>query len=312
MMPKKTLRVDFLPRSAFKGYPDSYTLFGAICWGIRVLEGEEALTDMLEKFKEKPPFLISSPVFIRKGKLFFPRPALEENSEEELTPESYSLRKKVKKAKYVSEDAFRAVLEGKVRTSGELSKFTEEGEFYSSLNTIHASINRITWTTSGGELYNEEVYYLSLPFSVFFLFYQEEFEALVKSALRFVQLGGNRSTGMGRYKVIFGDVPEWFIKHLEPTENFISLSPHFYDDSFVLEESLYEPKPLMGIVDNYFYAPTPAIIKRKVMYIDRGSNIRVKNRKDFYGGLKEVVRDEGRNVTVYQYGYAFPLYVRWQ
>jgi len=311
MRAERLIVANFVPRSPFKSFPESYTLFSAICWGVRVLYGEEALKDMLGRFLKEPPFLISSPVFERGGTYFFPKPVLEDGWEDELGKDDYGKKKEVKKARYISEEAFKKVLEGEINTNKELYRFLRSREIlFESVNTTHASISRITWTTAGGQLYNEEVYYISAPFLVFFLFFDGSFETPVRASLEFSQLGGNRSTGMGYYHIKFGESPRWIEKHLDYSDRFISLSPHFYDESFDMQKSMYDVFPTMGVVDNYFYAPTPHILKKRVMYINKGSNMKLKEKKHYYGKLKEVLVDNHRNVTIYQYGYAFPLYVR--
>jgi CRISPR-associated protein Csm4 len=73
------LRFSFRPLSPFKHFPESFTLFGAICWGVRVLYGEDELEKMLEAFLNEPPFIISSPLFEKNGKLLFPKPILKDD-----------------------------------------------------------------------------------------------------------------------------------------------------------------------------------------------------------------------------------------
>ncbi len=315
MEPKKVLEAIFLPRSPFKGLPESYTLFGALCWGIRILYGQEKLLSMLESFKSNPPFLISSPFFIdREKERHLPKPILLDDWEESDDPEEYASRKEIKRMQYIPEGSFLKILKGEISTNRELrSHLTgKTTAFYQSVTSAHASINRITWTTTEGSLYNEEAVYIASRFGIFIALYDESYEELVKNSLSFVQLGGNRSTGMGAYELDFREAPEWVREHMKPSNShrFISLSSLFYDDAFDMENSLFEPKPVGGVVDNYYFAPVPAIIKSRVMYISRGSNMALKGIKGFYGGMKEVVRDEGRGVSILQYGYAFSLYVR--
>lgn len=68
--------------------------------------------------------------------------------------------------------------------------------------------------------------------------------------------------------------------------------------------------PYMGVVDNYYEAVIPHIWKKRVLYIDKGSNIKVERNKDFYGAFKNLSRIEDK--PIYQYGYAFPIFVRWE
>ncbi|MBL8149871.1 MAG: hypothetical protein JNN15_08080, partial [Blastocatellia bacterium] len=104
--------VYLLPKSPFtKSAPRSDTLFGAICWAIRLLYGQQKLVDIIEKFdaaieSARPlPFLLTScfPYFQDKqGKIhFLPKPLLPldcktTSTTAELTPSSKL--KKLKKA----------------------------------------------------------------------------------------------------------------------------------------------------------------------------------------------------------------------
>ena len=307
------LRVDFKPLSPFKSFPESYTLFGAICWGTKILFGENVLEDLLEEFKTNPPFLISSPVLKIKETLYFPKPALPSGYTEVRTHEEYKAIKKVKKARYIAQDTFKKILNGKIRSREDLSQEIEGSKerLYFEQNLPHASINRITWTTTGGELYNEPVYYFGVPFSVFILIKNQDRLNLIESALRWAPLGGNKSTGMGFAEVNFKEEQGWLNEYINlKTKRFISLSPHFYDRSFDLGESYYEPYPFIGAVENFYGRVTPSIWKRRVLYIGKGSNIKVSDQKDFYGSLKVAYEDKNTGKRIYQYGFAFPLYVR--
>ncbi|HID66476.1 MAG TPA: hypothetical protein EYP32_06725, partial [Aquificaceae bacterium] len=60
----KVVRFTFRALSPATLFPESYTIFGAICWGIKILFGEKDLKEILERFKESPLFILSSPLFI--------------------------------------------------------------------------------------------------------------------------------------------------------------------------------------------------------------------------------------------------------
>ncbi len=88
----------------------SDTLFGAICWGYRWLYGEEALEQLLERFKSgEAPFLISSCFpYLEAGRdrvYLYPKPVAFEPGGGER--EDAELAKKLKRIKYVSEGLFK-------------------------------------------------------------------------------------------------------------------------------------------------------------------------------------------------------------
>jgi len=77
----KIYRVFLSPKAKINIFPGSDTLFGAICWGIRWIYGEDKLESLLNDFfNHKRRFLISSvfPVLVRDNMrvYFFPMPKL--------------------------------------------------------------------------------------------------------------------------------------------------------------------------------------------------------------------------------------------
>lgn len=304
------LRVDFKPLSPFKSFYESFTIFGAICWGIKILYGEEELKSMLPDFLEKPPFIISSPLPVYKGKVYFPRPHLKGGWKYFKSTEEYKVKKSLKKINYIDEETLKKILNGKIKTEKELWDHIKDknfnNKFIKSVNIPHAKINRISWTTAGGELYNEETVYIAVPFSVFIYFYDESYIEKVKSALRFSQLGGNKSTGMGMCKVSFSEEKSLKEYIENKTDKFTTLSPVFPDESFNLNESYYEVFPVMSPVENFYEFPKGNIWKKRVVYIEKGSLIKVHKEKEFFGSLKKAFDDK----DIYYYGFAFPLFVR--
>jgi CRISPR-associated protein Csm4 len=207
------------------------------------------------------------------------------------------------------------ILKGQIKTERELwndikEKSKSESPLHK-LNVPHASINRITNTTEGGQLYNEDTHYVAGKFSVLVFFFNHDYAEKVEASLRFTQLGGNRTTGMGYSEVNVEDVNgelEEFIK--QPTQKLITLSPTLKDTAYDLSESYYELFPLLSPVDNFYSVVSPAIWKRRRIFITKGSLIKVRENKPFYGELAEALTNRDTGKRIYQYGLAFPLYVR--
>ncbi len=310
------IRAVFTPLSPFRFFPESFTLFGAICWGIRVLYGESELEQMLSEFTKNPSFIISSPLPISKGGILFPKPILKGGWKDVASMEEYKERKNAKKLNYVDEKTLRKVLEGEIRTEKSLWDHVKD-EHLNQLQIMgvaqpHASINRITWTTEGGQLYNEESTYIGVKFAVLIKFFDENYEEKVKASLSFTQIGGNKSTGMGNCRVEFEKYNGWIDEYInEQRGNFITLSPTLYDSSFLLEKSYYEVYPFVSPVDNYYGVISPAIWKRKTLFISKGSLITTESSKPFFGGIKKALFNRETNKAIYHYGYAFPLFTRW-
>ncbi len=291
----------FKPLSAFSNVPSTNTIFGAICWGIRWLESEQKLLETLKSFKEgKPPFVISTPLPWKDGKWAFPRPIYFIS----ITPKSaeeYKQYKKLKGAKWVSWEVFKKVLEEKPSRLFEGEKVQIKQEVIP-----HASINRLTMTTVGGEFYNEPVYWLP-PFGVLIRFFDPSFEPLVRACLEFSQLGGKKTTGMGRYRLEEIEPPEGIEEFiLQKTSRSFIISECLYDPDFELRESYYDIKIQRSVVENRI---TRRVWKDTICYLTPGSQVVVKNQKYWYGSLKEILK-EG-SISIYQYGLGFPLFARW-
>jgi CRISPR-associated protein Csm4 len=133
----KTYRIILKTKSSITSFPSSDTLFGAICWGIRIVYGEDGnfgLNKTIKSFiEERPLFVLSSsfPVFENENVriFFYPKPIrkdLSSNEVEEIA-KNYQEKcgnlkkskvviiselKKFKKVSYISEDIFKKIVDG--------------------------------------------------------------------------------------------------------------------------------------------------------------------------------------------------------
>ena len=138
----QTYAVYLKPRAALVGEIHSDTLFGAICWALRMLYGASYLEEMLTDFGEYPRFVLSSafPYGYRDGVKvrFYARPLLPELTSEQVKQlarekvrrlrredplaEKREVVKVVKRAKrikaavYVSEQIFEEIVNGQMDT----------------------------------------------------------------------------------------------------------------------------------------------------------------------------------------------------
>lgn len=320
-------RLLFKPEACFSTKIESYTLFGAFCWGYKKLFGEEALLEILEKFKTDPPFLISSPVIFYNGFCYFPTPQMKDDFDEPKKEEDYKKQKKLKKLEWIPKNVLLDYLEGKIKSKKELLEkfFKDEKELEKTkkliflTNTLHNSINRLTWTTTGGTLYNVTSYYYH-QFGTYILLRNKNFDIEILSKIfELVPLGGNKSIGWGRVKPIKNQIERdnELERYIFPNESnkFYSLSPSFIDAIYKLEESFYQISIFSGKIENFYERLTLPILKKRVIYLDSGAQIVVKKLKNIYGSLMGVLDapsliDKNTKYTIYQYGYAFPLYVK--
>jgi len=305
----RLVELRFYPLAPFTVYPDSYTLFGAFCWGYRYLFGADELNELIERFKKEPPFLLSSFLPVLKGEIYFPKPRLE-SGEVELTEESYRLRKRFKKLSFIRWELFKKVLNGEVKTEMELAQLLQPPDFTSFFvreNLLHATINRLLLsTTESAPLYNREAVFFRTPFSVLVLFYDESLIEAVEASFKFVRIGGDKSIGRGAFELKRFDRSELLDYFTNPTDRFFTLSPTLPDERIDAEKSLYDVKPYLGVVEQYYEPIGAPLWKKRMLYIDKGSQLVVKSVKNFYGGF---VPAAGKKV--YQYGYAMPVYARW-
>ena len=87
----KVFRVVLKPKSSLQKIPASDTLFGALCWGIKEIYGEDKLTYLINHFdKDKSGFFIISSVLPllsdNKEEIpFYPMPYLPEPDSDKLS-----------------------------------------------------------------------------------------------------------------------------------------------------------------------------------------------------------------------------------
>lgn len=316
------LRITFKPVSFFSTLPKANTFFGAFCHGIKLLFGEQVLKNFLQAYKDAPPVLFSTCLFIKEDRLYFPKPQLPygdifRNGNQENTDKikQYKNFKDIKKTKYVPQELFQKVINSEVSNYEELfqNENLEKIEIAQEIMP-YASINRLTNTTTGGEFYNQKIY--ALPHFACLVKVNENLDLEVgdlkeffKRIFELVGLGGNRNVGMGWSKVEVIEETGWLKESVEKkTDTFISLSETFYDESFRLEESLYDVEVMRPAIERGYGINVPVVWKRKLMLLSAGSKIKVNQSKNFYGSLKEVVNYKG--FSIYHYGVAFPLYIK--
>ncbi|MFO7734702.1 MAG: CRISPR-associated protein Csm4, partial [bacterium] len=181
------------------------TIFGHLCWGLKLREGEGALTSFLEKYDSTPPLIISDG--FPEGHLPVPllEPAMPEKG---TTLENINKIKKFKKIKYLDAGLFfnEEFSFSEKRLLSTQEKSGEETTFKKTAK-MHNTINRITGTTSNGEggLYASEEIWLSPDNNVFDIYVVSEFE---KEKIRQLFLwtfengyGADKSTGKGNITV---------------------------------------------------------------------------------------------------------------
>lgn len=311
----------------------SYSLFGAFCWGYRLLKGEKSLVDFLIDFKKKPSFLLSSPLPVVRSKTLFPKPLLKMNYEENVSLEEKSKRKKYKKAKYITEEVLKDIINGKIKyqnqlmqnkdeyivCSGVILKKEEEKDLNQEKdkekkkqrNILLARnlINRQKNISENlfielGLLKDKEIFmvrYLNPAIIETF----EEVLGIIQS----LGLGGNKNIGWGKVAINEIDKSKINLGFLDSNftnkkDFFISIAPIIPTENIDFDSSLYDVYMFKSFSEGSF---EESLVKSKVAYLREGSLVKTRNKDSFCGQLKVV----NQNPDIYQYGLEFPIYLRW-
>ncbi len=347
----KTYAVRLSPISSFQAFPASDTLFGAICWGIKRLYGDEKLQEALKDFdKGNPQFVLSSAFPLLKNEkgislAFYPKPineGLKVKDIEEIAQREKNFKKamvdvireykKFKKAEYLSESLFKDVLNGRTERSifedyldskiwlgG--SMLMNDAEYTSSIGNSNSkiyksatvqknSIDRLTMSTGeeGQTFYQPEIY-TSKVFNLHFLLMTDDIDFLIP-VFKYLEdkgIGGNRSTGKGRFAIEV--VGEKDLPHISASKTFISLSRYTPQTDEIQWDSnsiFYEVFPYRSKVESDGEFKGENVWKSRVMYLKEGSCLEAKDKKAFYGRVPAVKEIAG--YKIYQNGLAFPVF----
>lgn len=230
--------VRIYPKTNFRTFLNSDTLWGNIVYAYKLLYGDTALTKLLNDYQDgKSPFKVSS-VFpyeiVTNGNNpfihYFPKPILSGESIQIETPEDMILLKEFKSIRYVEQSIFEKYLSGEINDKILFERFkefrNEEEKDENKRSTViieknklrylknllpnynlHNSIDRMSGTTlqaeGRGQLYWEDEYsFYKSDFGLFFFVEvdnQNEFEASLR-LLSHIGIGGNRSIGKGCFE----------------------------------------------------------------------------------------------------------------
>ena len=345
----KNYSVRLIPLSSFQSLPSSDTLFGAICWGIKRLYGEEKLLETLKEFSSsKPGFILSSSFPLIQDKYggfvcFYPKPlnaGLSADDIEELAKSSAIEKdfkkamkeiirkyKKFKKVEYLSEPLFHNAIKGMtekqlfadyvsgiIKSVGPMllqdSEYMPNSMSYKSSTVQKNSINRFTMSTGeeGQTFYQQEIY-TSNTSNLHFLIMTDSISLLlpVFKYLEDKGIGGNRSTGKGRFKIeVMG---EKSLPNIDSARTFISLSRYIPQAGEIEIESnwkFYEIFPYRSKVESDGEFKGEDVWKSRVMYLKEGSCLEAKDKKEFYGRIP-VVKEIGSH-KIYQNGLTLPVF----
>lgn len=317
--------------------PRSDTLFGAICWGLKILFSENDLQKFLEIIQKDPLiFLISSafPFIVKNSfvKHFFPKPYLIPLPTQS-TKDSYKIAKKFNKAIYVDEllfqeiidngynnqDLFEKLVKGELSLSQDNKILSKEKDLTIPIKseTIPGNaVDRLQGGTIEGKLYHTNELFFNKDSGLFIMLkVSDELVNKIIAIFRYYGekgLGGDSSVGKGTYTL---EIKEGFpITENTNGKRWINLSLYYPTNEewqyyqANQDDVWYSITKRKGKVESS-YSPTLDIWKKSVLMIEEGSTFPVINGKTTYGTLP-VVKEISDNYNVLQYGLAFTFRMR--
>ncbi|MGA1863374.1 type III-A CRISPR-associated RAMP protein Csm4 [Deferribacter thermophilus] len=294
--------------------PNSNTLFGSIIYSLYRIKGQNYVVDVLEKFKNgEPPFLISSIFPIKNNNYYFPKVILPFEKTEGLDSK---MIKKIKKSQFIHQEILKTLLTSEKKVADIYKDFLNSNDYFVNIikfDKTHNSIDRFTNNVrEDGGLFFETSFVLN---NAFFLILLVDFELdLLKQCIELggrIGLGGNKSTGAGKYSVI--EIKEvvdnkkldFLIDYIKnDSKYFITLSPVIPKTDIDIDKSYYELEFYRGCVEQDFNLPVNNIWKKKVIYLKEGSVLSLKDNNEKFLGCCPIVHNEKE---IIQYGYEFRM-----
>ena len=316
----KSMTVYFVPHSTSRGKrpPRSDTLFGAICWGYKLLFGKNELDRLLHAFTgSSVPFLVSS-MFLyseHEGKKthYLPKPLSAPLQDDlgDLDLKELDRIKNLKKRQIVTDNEFEHIIQG--NNDGSIEPQSKQVRV-DQRQVPHSSINRLTWTVDESLFFYTEELSLPAEAGLFFcLKIHEEFERNLKTVLYFLAdkgIGGGASVGKGHFKSIHIKDALPFDEPGDDAKHVVTLSLTYPDKELrtKLPDSWYTLEKRQGKIESMYAHPKSGHIwKDHVLMLQEGSTF-PKNTRAFYG-KNPVVRKAGDDLDfdVQHYGYAFTV-----
>ncbi|MBN2439683.1 MAG: hypothetical protein JXL20_13915 [Deltaproteobacteria bacterium] len=312
-MPAMT--VYLIPRSPFRGrtLPRSDTLFGAICWGLRLLFGPTRVERFLHAYDHGLLPCVLSSMFPYRGSAaakthYFPKPlgdpyVLDPLMSDPPTREELTALRRLSAVSSVTGDVFSRIIMGAMPDPAvyqELLRSPVDAPEVGGQADVHAPLPEETAGVFFCVKYREEN--------------GQDLARDLKTVLYFLAdrgIGGGISSGQGQFKGI--EIVEG-LPYQEPpdheSQHVVTLSLTVPDSGLrkVLSKSWYTLERRQGIVAAMAAAPAAAPLRKDhLLMLQEGSTF-PKNGQLCYGALP-VVRKAGEGVDfdVRQYGYAFPV-----
>lgn len=310
-------KINIIPYGFMTAFPDSQTIFGAICWAIRELYGEEELEQLLDNFKEhESRFIVSSSFMDGPFKASIMNWAkldeiIEIGNRVGVKGSQLAVRSKsLKKIEYFSEVLFRDYLKGEIGRLDLVEGIISQNDKYElNRNILHYRgeeipsidyyeenvrrnfINRLSGTTDEGQLFYYKRIYITPNSKLYFLMKTENINYFlpVFKYMSDTGIGGDKSVGANSFKVSF----ESEFKYEKYMEENILLSKYIpYYEEVHWDKSFYSIIMEQCMVESRHEFHGEDIVKIQVGYIGEGSKLVLKQYKDMYARLP-IVKEIG-------------------
>lgn len=301
----KTYCLKIRPQSSFLTPWQADTIFGSLCWIMAWREGEDALKQFLQEYKNgNPAFILSDGM---PGDLL-PAPAhlsLAEQKEEGF--DAYQKAKRLKKVAWLPPDIFESVRKGNLEID-----LPEGIKTFRAFTTLHSSINRITGTTGEeGTLFELPEYAIEQNEISIYLKIRDGWEERVSSLFKDLSLTGygkKKSVGKGAFEII-GEFETFDgFNDFDGANGFVSLS-NFVPAKSDPTDGFYKTLVKYGKLGGEFtFCGKP--FKKPLMMITTGSSFKVKEYiKLFYGRMVEDMAPAKPEVVHYGYAFSVPAII---
>lgn len=299
------------PKSLFPASLPSNTLFGALCSAFSELDFD--VNELLEKYPDNPPFLISSGIPCEKkagGSVVHYLPLPKIPNAKTSDENNFDTLKKFKKVRFVHEDIFRKLSAGELKST-DIMNFEKDYSIKASGILIpkksdfkwkqvpaevpHNQINRLS-SESEQFFYSEGCFYgENSGFCTFFDIRDESWREKINAAFAFLKdrgIGKKISSGGGEFDVDFGnfELPKKEGNYLTTLSRFLPGDIEKFN-----EKIWYDLMPIRGRSMDGFMKKQVIMLKEGAVFKDTG--------EEFYGSVVKV-RD---NPPVIEYGMAFTV-----
>lgn len=288
----------------------SDTLFSGLCHAWASLYGKTEIEEMLDAFKSKPPFLLSS-CFLYQGETYFlPKPALQPPGFEEIRiREEHG--KGIKKMNYLPAQVFKKWIRQEEITYETLKEdYPDYADGFEQIILPRVALDR---ATSNSSIYHFGLVKFNKNDGLYCLLklFKKDYEQRLDSAFRLLGelgLGGERSSGYGQFEVSFPEVPD-DLKEISQSEGdrYCLLSLFHPEDGVELKDASY------GLIERKGWILSPYSkkqYKRKTVTMFSEGSVFLEPVK---GHLVDVTPDIWKKEMVhpiYRYGFGFTVGVK--